>query len=664
MPTAGTEWINDLTLSQEPNREEVLGFFGIPPAPEEELERNIAKKRRTWNAKKRERKLTPNAERKVDGALKLIETLSQMVIGGVDEEIDLSALDAAATALTGFSTVIELWAYVDELLADGAIAKAVEAARDGISRYGTDPDAQAAFAYVMAQAAPLESDEALSQVMAAEGLAASSHALGANPSSDAPWGIEDAGQWYAQFSIELGRSEDALNALNGVEERSGVLPPMLKVMRGKAFAHLGQDEEARHQVIEAVREVPEDARVCGAGGDVMFRLAVDYHLPISSAQELQKYRDTIEVAAWCVRDIPEAEAIVRPCRLWARQAAGRAFVGNLGRKALVSLLSGFALAPIVSRLESKPVWKVFFDGPGKCSPDTWFQATGNGLAGFVNAGVLDSLPWFSEFASAGVESVQELPATGADSSAGSKSTPWIVIGILILLGFVLGIENALQLVFFLIVVGLVMTVILALTSRLIPGGRPEVTLSGTSPDAAVPEVVAAVTSARDEYLGFPSGIFVPSEVREEPIVVVAKEHRGKAALAPKFHKITGANPLLFLVGLAGYVFYSLPVKLTYWLARVIMTSHLEALLSPTTTGGEEACLVKMKFAGPSGRIAGASFLDSLLEPLLPEKYRSAEESAEGKERSRGLDTIKIFLGVNAAIYLILLVAALRIVLGN
>jgi tetratricopeptide (TPR) repeat protein len=651
MSATATDWVNDLTLSPDPTRAEILAFFGIPPDPEESLEKNIAKKRRTWNAKKRERKLSPNAERKVTGALQMIEALSQAIIGGVEEDLDFSELDAAATALTGFSTVLELWAYVDELLADGNTDKALSVAREGVKRFGTDPDAQAALAYAVSQSLQFPLEPYMFKQLTEEGLAAANQAIDTEPGPEAPWGLEDITLWHSSFSIFLDRPEEALGTLANAEHRLGDLPPMLRISRARAYAHLGNDEEAREEVVRAVRGAPEDdLRVRSAGAEAMLFLATKHHLPISSSAEMKQYKDTVEVAAWCSFGVPEWEGIVRVHRLWAKQASSRIFIGTMSRKALVTLLSGFMLAPVINSLQSKRGWQVYLDGPEKCSQDTWFLTTYQGIAYEVNRDVADELPWFQKVVDA-EDGTGEPVEFGKDSTLASKSYPLVVIGLFVVLILGLGLGKTFGAIFALALIGILMTFIIAFTSRLIPGGTPEVTLAGTSPEGAAPVVSAGILSVKDEYLGFPSGVFLPREIDQGSAeLLVADEYSERPSLSPKYLWLTTRTPALFFVGLLGYLFYVLPSKLFYWLIMVVMKSRIEARLEPSSVAGEEACLVKLKFAGPAARVAGVGLVNALSEPLLPERYRSPEELSQAKQQSRGFESIKVFLIVNAVIY--------------
>lgn len=383
-------WIESFDLPAQPGPADIRAFFGVPPDPEGKLDENISRKRRHWRRKIRENVASEKAERKVDQALRIIAALEQQLKRGViDEELDLERLreEFSAEPETKVGDLGDLWRILEELLAGGRLDEALRVANDARKRFEGAPQAEAAFGWLAAMAS--RSGESGSDVLRKEGLAALEAAIAAGEAN------ADTYTWKAILQLDLNAPKEALATLEEAERvLKAELTPWMLSHRCEAYAALGEPEKALEDAKRALDAEADDLALRSNTVSALIDAARVGLLPLSSEEQLRRYQDLIEWAAWCAKGAPEAEDRVRPFRLWAVEAESRAYTGRIDVRSIVAVASGFLLLPFLNRMRSKPHWKVLYDGPQAASGEMFEVIARGGITGFVHEGLMDKLPWF------------------------------------------------------------------------------------------------------------------------------------------------------------------------------------------------------------------------------------------------------------------------------
>jgi tetratricopeptide (TPR) repeat protein len=389
MAVAGA-WVQSLEITARPSETDIRRFFNIPPDGEERLDGNISRKRRAWNAKLREQKASAAAERKVRQALALIAELERRVKRGiVDDEIDLELLREEFHSATPdqVNDLDELWRILDELLAAGKLPEALATARDALQRWSDEPTASAAFAWLAMIAS--RSDENTTDALRRAGLDAARAALAGGVRT------ADTYKWHAVLQLDLGDYAGAVQTLRTAEEQLAPLGPWLVSHRCEALVGTGDIDAAMRDGIRAVAAAGDDEALRSNTAAALVRGLRALCLPITTKDQLKRYLDVVQVAAWCADGVPEAEDHVRPFRLWAVQASARHYVGRWDIRSLAAVASGFLLLPMLNRWKSKPVWQVFYEGPDKHGED-WQLVSRSWFVRVVHDGIAARLPWNPE----------------------------------------------------------------------------------------------------------------------------------------------------------------------------------------------------------------------------------------------------------------------------
>lgn len=390
---AGEAWLESMNVPDKPGPSDIRSFFGVPPDPEDKLDKNIAKKRRYWSGKVRASVASETAKRKVDAALRVIKALEQQLKRGViDEELDLDRLreEFSAEPETRVDELDDLWRILEELLAAGRLDEALRVANEARTRFEGAPQAEAAFGW-LAVVASRSAEDSGSDVLRKEGLAALRTAIAAGETT------VDTFTWKAVLELDTGNPGEALATLEEAESVLKAKPTQwMWSHRCEAQAALGNPEEALADAKRAVDEKTEDLALRSNTVTALIQAARVGLLPIASEEELRRYQELIEWAAWCALGAPEAEDRVRPFRLWAVEAESRAYTGRVDLRTIIAVASGFLLLPLLNRTRSKPHWKVLHDGP-KGSGEMFEAVALAGIPLYVHEGLLEQLPWFEQF---------------------------------------------------------------------------------------------------------------------------------------------------------------------------------------------------------------------------------------------------------------------------
>lgn len=385
-------WQESLDIPDQASPADARAFFGVPPDPEGQLDKNINKKRRVWRSKVRSKKASAEAEAKVKAALKLIDFLAEHLKRGDDVTIDLGELNdifREAPAAT-LGDLEELWELVERLLADGEIEEALKVGYEARDRYTESVVPHAVFAWVAALAsrAMAGADDRLRE----EGLRSADVAVAEDDAAP------DVYFSRAILQLDLGRGPEALTTLEDAERRiDGDLPSNLETLWVEALVATDRVEDAVQRAIDAVELDPSDHAIRSA---VAFSLANALQfqlLPIRSAQALERYQRVAEVAAWCAQGAPEAEDTVRPFRMWAVIADNPMYAGDVPRRAFAGVLTGFLILPLLNRLRSKAQWQIIDKGPDSVSFEVFADVASGAVSRAVHGPIKDRLPWWDDF---------------------------------------------------------------------------------------------------------------------------------------------------------------------------------------------------------------------------------------------------------------------------
>jgi tetratricopeptide (TPR) repeat protein len=382
-------WLESFDLPPKPEPADIRAFFGVPPDPEGKLDTNISKKRRHWRRKIRETVASENAKRKVDQALRIIAALEQQLKRGViDEELDLQRLreEFSAEPETKVDELGDLWRILEELLAGGRLDEALRVANDARARFAGAREAEAAFGWLAAMSSRLS--DGSNDILRKEGLAALETAIAAGERN------ADTYTWKAILQLDLKAPEEALATLKEAEavlERE--LTPWMLSHRCEAHAWLGQPDQALVDAKKALGDGTEDLALRSNTVAALIDAGRVGLLPISSEDQLRRYQNLIEWAAWCAKGAPEAEDRVRPYRLWGVEAESRAYTGRIDLRSIIAVASGFLLLPVLNRWRSKPHWQVLYDGPEAASGEMFEVVARGGITALVHEGLEEKLPW-------------------------------------------------------------------------------------------------------------------------------------------------------------------------------------------------------------------------------------------------------------------------------
>ncbi|HEV2857687.1 MAG TPA: hypothetical protein VGW80_04715 [Solirubrobacterales bacterium] len=385
-------WIESFDLPVQPVPADIRAFFGVPPDPDDKLDENISRKRRHWRSKTRANVSSEKAKRKVDQALRIIAALEQQLKRGViDEELDLQRLreEFSAEPETQVGDLGDLWRILEELLAGGRLDEALRVANDARKRFEGAPQAEAAFGWLATIAS--RSGGSGNDVLRKEGLTALEAAIAAGETNS------DIYAWKAILQLDLQVPQEALATLEEAERVLEVpLSPWMLSHRCEAHAALGDTTKALEDAKRALGAESDDLALRSNTVTALIGAARVGLLPLSSEEQLNRYQDLIEWAAWCAKGAPEAEDRVRPFRLWGVEAESRAYTGRIELRSIIAVASGFLLLPVLNRVRSKPHWKILYDGPQAASGEMFEVVSRGAIAGLVHEGLMDKLPWFEE----------------------------------------------------------------------------------------------------------------------------------------------------------------------------------------------------------------------------------------------------------------------------
>lgn len=384
-------WLAQSDIPPPRTEDKLLAFFGIPPDGLDKLDQNIARKRRDWYAKYNG--VSPKGRERAKAVLELIHSGSEAlkrgeaadeVTGGAEQS---RAVDELLTSLD------DLWSVIDDLLSRDEFEQALRVAAEARGRWPGSPRPAAAYAWVVYVG--WRAEFFIRQSVLDNGVQMAEQALAAGYGDGA--GRERVATWdcRAGLLLALDRPGQALTVLAEAERELRSLPPALRLHRAQGLLATDRTDDGMVEAIRAVLGARRDRALLSAirahCATMLVHRLVERLLPIADHQQLQRYVEAVDMAAWCARGVPEAEDMVRAHRLWAAQAGQLLFAGSWEWRSFLAVCTAFASLFVHNRVQARPAWQVFLDGPA--GGDSWRLIAGTGFVQAAHRPVEGKLPW-------------------------------------------------------------------------------------------------------------------------------------------------------------------------------------------------------------------------------------------------------------------------------
>ena len=376
-----TDWMNvDVPLGLDDAA--LRSYFGVPPSPEDELAKNIDEKRKRWH----KRSNGPGGVERSRRVKEIIKALEAHLIRGQDLpegilEGEVRTDYSAPLPPPVFEALDEWLSLIETLLTRGKNDRALETAHQGLERWPDDPRATNAFCSTVAFLA--STDQLSDAAMISEALVLSQKCPDLLP--------QDSSAWYKRCVLLAAsdRAAEIAGLESEVAARLGSVPSDILVLIGQALITAGKLDDGLSRLVRAVAESPDDFGVRSEATDAAINAARRL-LPLASAEAVTAYQEIIDVGAWCAAGVPAAEEIIRSHRMWATRCSKKAFVGSWQLRTFLSVLTVFIWLPIHNAARSKPLWKIFVEGPEQ-SGDEFFLVSGADYVREVHGSV--AMPW-------------------------------------------------------------------------------------------------------------------------------------------------------------------------------------------------------------------------------------------------------------------------------
>jgi len=350
-------------LLEEPRsyaKQDILDFFGIPPHPEANLEQNIKDKRQFWG-----RRANGVSGRETAGRIKdWIQKLSKLLEDGEFPDAPIAhSADGTFRVLGDAQTPWELAEQLEMLLRQGDVSNVLAAASRALEKWPDDPEVLLSIALALSEL--LRDYENLAAEVTGLTDRVTSAALAASPTSQFAW--------LARARYALGTG--ALAEVDGIESRAAThgvtLPAEVHGILAISSFRAGNIDGGVRQLIRQVDVSGGDPAVRSVATDAIVQEVILPLLPITDRKAAAAYTEAVNVAAWLAQGVPESEAELIAFRVWAQQAVGGVFIGDLMIKSFLGVLTGFLALPLYGRAASRAGWRVLRDGPTNKS--SWRQ---------------------------------------------------------------------------------------------------------------------------------------------------------------------------------------------------------------------------------------------------------------------------------------------------
>jgi hypothetical protein len=357
MTSDQSQWIYIADFPKQPDPHDLKEFFGIPPSPDtdEQLTKNIRRKRTTWHTKTN--KGSEEGRRH-----------AEMVMSAIDEAEDSLKRGATATGSSAGSTQFgsestgpaitleQVWRQIELLLLRGRHGDAWAAVAAAQGQYGADPkflDLRAIVTLDVARNSPMDLPPGAVDVAIAD-ASSTVNVFGYTESHVAT---------LIELLDHAGRQAEA-DAVFGEALLKIANPSASFRLRRFAMMLRKQDwQSVLRAAVELVRASPDDRWLRSEITHHLVDAAVKAYLPITDPERVIGYRMVIDTAAWAAQGVPEAEDFVRPHRMWAANSDQSVFAGSWQKRAMVALLTGFIALPFYNAASAKPAWRLLLLGP-------------------------------------------------------------------------------------------------------------------------------------------------------------------------------------------------------------------------------------------------------------------------------------------------------------
>lgn len=357
-PAPEKEWVQ-LTEPASLSQDDIFKFFGIPPSPHDNLEKNIKAKRQFWT----KRANGPGGRELAAKVKQNIQNLSKVLEEGAVPERIVPTEDGKYQVLGDAATPQELADQLEMFLRAGDWANVVATARFGLEKWPEDNDVIVAIALALSELA--RDLPSISHDVRAFAASSTDRALETAPSNPDVWLAK------ARVVLAFGTIEEveALEMRATAQEVS--LPAELYCIVATASFRAGDAPAGIHRLVRCVESSNGDPGMRSVATDSMIREVLIPMLPLTSRKAAQAFAEAVEVAAWIAEGVPESEAELLKFRIWATESQSRVFIGDLALKSFLGVLTGFVALPLYSKIASRPGWRVLNDGP--TNKNSWVQ---------------------------------------------------------------------------------------------------------------------------------------------------------------------------------------------------------------------------------------------------------------------------------------------------
>lgn len=335
------------------SKEDILDYFGIPPQPESDLNKNIKAKRQFWG----KRANGPGGRAAADTVKNWIQQLSKLLEDGVfpDGPIVHTA-DGTFKVVGEPQNAQELAEQLEAFLRQGDIANVLKLARKALERWGTDPEVLLILALALSEVLRDYASEVEQDVFAlADNV--TTNALATQPGSAEAWRAR------ARFAVSVGATSEVDTMEARAVSHGVTLPAEVYGFIATGSFRRGDVDTGIRQLIRMVHVSGGDPAVRSVATDTILSEVVNPLLPIVDRKGAQAYVEAVQVAAWLAEGVPESQSELIAYRIWAQQAVGGVFIGSFALKSFIGVLSGFLALPIYGNAASRPAWRVLRDGP-------------------------------------------------------------------------------------------------------------------------------------------------------------------------------------------------------------------------------------------------------------------------------------------------------------
>ena len=342
-------------LPKAATRDEALRYFGIPPCPETDLVTNINAKRRRWHSRSNG-----------PGGAELAKSVKETV--RILENFLLKGLPLPANLLHGntqrdrsrdlpppeFSTIEQLSALIDALTERGQYQRAINTAREGLTKWSDSAEVAVIFSFAVATAAI--ADFQVQKTDLDEAIRTSEIATEIDSTNSTAWWV------LSTLLAASGRYEEILLLEGEIVRKLGGIPVPTLLVIARVLTRTPDLWRGLEMVLRAVESDPSDAGIRLEATTIALDTA-RHMLPINSGEKVANFKKIVSVAAWSADGVASLEEIVRPFRMWAERSDQKMFTGSHRFRSFMSIITVFIWLPIHNLNVNKYLWEIILTGP-------------------------------------------------------------------------------------------------------------------------------------------------------------------------------------------------------------------------------------------------------------------------------------------------------------